>query len=407
MNRNRRMAARRFCRFERLESRRLMAGNVTAELIHGSLYLNGDDAANGIAIVATENPGEVRVTGTPATATDATELNGQDGPLTFIVTADIVIRMGAGNDGVELNGVSVPDDLTIETGDGVDRVIVGSTLMEDGGSSAPYVAWPPVGQVVPGGHTTLYAPLHRTAGFVEVGGSLSIDTAEHSDFVFLGRTYVTGDIGLRTGNGDDFFIVRTAAARNLNAGMEAGPDLANVAALTTRSQMIFDMGDGHDILSVSSSRAHGPATFLGSYGSNYLGFGANTFYQSLYASCGGWDDRIVVRASVIYGSMTFVTGGGSDRIDVEYVFGGFLSANTGAGNDVLNISGSALANVYAVLAEGDDQLWLVVSRIINPFISHGGDGINDAVFHYGSSANMFALPGFDHVVNGWPAGLTM
>src|SRR5687767_1367977 len=103
MNRIFRAARGRSMHVEQLETRRVMAGNILAEVIDGTLFIDGDDLANGIAIQGTENPGEVRLIPVPAVAGDVTYLNDQTGHLTFEFTEDIVIRMGGGNDGVELN----------------------------------------------------------------------------------------------------------------------------------------------------------------------------------------------------------------------------------------------------------------------------------------------------------------
>ena len=106
------------------------AGGVNRD--HGTLFIDGDELANGIAIHATETPNEVLLIPVPAVAGDVTYLNDQTGHLTFEFTEDIVIRMGAGNDGVELNNVYVPRDLTIDTGDGLDRISIGSVIGPQG-----------------------------------------------------------------------------------------------------------------------------------------------------------------------------------------------------------------------------------------------------------------------------------
>jgi hypothetical protein len=54
------------CRFESLESRRLLAGDVTARIDNGKLIIKGDKLDNGITIVAGANAGEVVITGVDA-----------------------------------------------------------------------------------------------------------------------------------------------------------------------------------------------------------------------------------------------------------------------------------------------------------------------------------------------------
>ena len=400
-------------RFERLEPRHLMAGNVTVELIDGTLYLDGDDAANGIAIVGTETPGEVRITGTPAFAGDITELNEQDGPLTFVVTKDIVIRMGAGNDGVEMNNVGVPRNLSIETGAGLDRVAIGYCTM----NAAVNVAWPPATESVPGGAIVnpaydprlnveqdlySYQPLYWTPGTVGVGRNVSISTGEGADYVFLGHTHIGRDLELRTEDGADNFIVHTVSALAFDAGTGRDADLVNITGLSSSGQMTLDTGFGNDFVSYAASHAHAAASFLGGHGDNQFYIGTSAFSGALYGEFGVDQDRFVIRSSMLLGNSNFVTGQGADRIDINYTFGRFVSANMGDHGDSLNIVGSALDNIYAALGEGDDQLSLVVSRILYPFISDGGNGAGDILHQYGSAANVISLPGFEHRNNSWP-----
>ncbi len=417
MHRHCRPASYERLQFERLESRHLMAGNVTVELIDGTLYLDGDDAANGIAIVGAETPGEVRITGTPAFAGDVTELNEQDGPLTFVVTKDIVIRMGGGNDGVEMNNVGVPRNLSIETGAGLDRVAIGYCTM----NATVNVVWPPANQQVPGGlildprslsapqdgtlggiYEPIHKPLYWTPGTVGVGRNAYISTGEDADYVFLGHTHIGRDLALRTEDGADNFIVHTVSALNFDAGMGRDADLANITGLSSSGQMTIETGFGNDFVSYAASHAHGAATFLGGHGDNQFYIGASAFSGSLYGEFGVDHDRLVIKGSMLLGNSTFVTGQGADRIDINYSVGRFVSANTGDHGDSFNIVGSALDNIYAALGDGDDQLSLVVSRILYPFTADGGNGAGDILHQYGSAANVISLPGFEHRNNSWP-----
>jgi hypothetical protein len=395
-----------------------MAGNITIELVDGSLYIDGDDDANGIAIVGTETPGEIRITGTPAYAGDITQLNEQDGPLTFTVTKDIVIRMGGGNDGVEINNVSVPRSLSIETGDGFDRVAIGYCTM----NAAVNVAWPPIDQNVPGGAILnpaaftaassatldvkppvyLYEPLNWTTGTVGVGRNLSITTGDAADYVFLGHTHVGRDLALRTDDGQDNFIAHTMSALNVDIGTGRDADLVNITGLQTRGQMTLETGFGDDFVSYAASHAHGAASFLGGHGNNQFFVATSVFSGSLYGEFGVDQDRMIIRSSMLLGNSNFVTGQGADRIDINYSFGRFVSANMGEHGDSLNIVGSALDNIYAALGDGDDQFSLVVSRILYPFMSDGGNGAGDVLHQYGSAAYVISLPGFEQRSNTWP-----
>jgi hypothetical protein len=359
----------------------------------------------------------------PAVAGDVTYLNDQTGHLTFEFTEDIVIRMGAGNDGVELNNVYVPRDLTIDTGDGLDRVSIGSVIGPEGHAVAPYVAWPPVGEVVPGAMIidpsyvptymvgevvpALYTPLNQLRGVVMVARNLSIDSGGASDYVYLGQSQVIGTFALRSGEGDDVLVIHTASARSIDAGMGRGHDLANIANLVTRVQMTLETGFGNDFVSYAGSHARGPATFLGGHDNNQFYIGSSVFSSTLYAAMGSDNDYLAVKSSMLLGNSTFITNGGSDRVDIDYSFGRFVSFDTGAAVDALVIRGSALDNIYAAMGDGDDHLSLVGSRILHPFVVDGGTGANDVLHTYGSAAYTIGTPGFEHKTSNWPGWLKM
>jgi hypothetical protein len=400
--------------FESLETRRALAGNITVGVLEGSLIVEGDDAANGVAIVGTENPGEVRVTGTPAFDGDVTLLNEQDGPLTFIVTKNVVIRTFAGNDGVELNKLSVMGNLTIETGEGLDRVSVGSSVT----AGAPTIAWPPADEYVPGGAIVrtieprgwaqpqvIYEPLSETAGSVGITGTLSILTAEDSDYVFLGRVTVLKDIALRTADGEDIFIARTSSARHLDAGMGDAKDLANIAHFTTTGRMTLETGFGNDIISVAASHSLGSAALFAGHGDNHVVIDNSFFSDTLYATSGIDHDYFALRRSVVVGGTTFVTSSGSDRVDVDYSVVRFFSAHTGNGGDAVIVRGSALDGIYAVLGDGDDQLWLIASAVSYSVYVDAGGGGNDLFHLYQRAAGSYTLAGFEHLREGWPWGM--
>ncbi len=414
MYRNQRAAGR--ILFERLECRRVLAGNVTAALVDGTLTLTGDIFGNGIAIVGTETPGEVRVTGTPATPFDQTLVNGQSEPLTFVVTKDIVIDTGDGNDGIEVGKVMLRGSLTIEAGDDLDYVCIGSSRADDGTIYSAPISWPPPGQDVPGREVidfdgqpfvvprTVYTPLNHSPGFVYVAGELRVGTGDGSDYIYVGRTSVGSDITARTGGSDDVFVVRAAGAHNLDLGMARGADLVNISVLATRGAMTVETGFDNDIVSIVNSHAQGSTSLLGSDGQNHFAITNCLFYGSVYGAFGDQSDRVTIRASVMLGNATFFTRGGVDRIDLDYSVGKFFSANTGAGTDLVCVRGSALDNIFAGLGEGDDQMWLVGSSVERPILSDGGAGI-DYIHHRSCRMTMPGIANFEGVIDGWPAGL--
>ena len=92
--------------FEQLEPRQMMAGDVTAVLQNGNLYLTeakgqiGRD--NGILVSELTN-GKIHIQGTAVTGT-ASKINGQPSQ-DFLMTGSLFVSFGAGNDRVEFSAI--------------------------------------------------------------------------------------------------------------------------------------------------------------------------------------------------------------------------------------------------------------------------------------------------------------
>ncbi len=414
MTRNQRAAGRLL--FERLECRRVLAGNVTAALVDGTLTLTGDIFGNGIAIVGTETPGEVRVTGTPAMPSDQTLVNGQSEPLTFVVTNDIVIDTGGGNDGVEVAKVILRGSLKIEAGDDLDYVCIGSSRGDDGAIYSAAVSWPPAGQEVPGAKSSIHPDSHLLcreqfthrsptpqASFISAA-SCTWGRATAPTMSTSAERRLAPISPLEPAAATTYLWSCAVGARNLNLGMARGADLVNISVLATRGAMTLETGFDNDIVSVVNSHARGSTSLLGSDGHNHFAVTNCLFDGSLYGAFGDQSDRVTIRNSVMKGSATFFTRGGFDRIDVDYSVGMFFSANTGAGSDLVCVRGSALDNIFANLGEGDDQMWMVGSAVERPILSDGGAGI-DYIHHRSCRMTMPGLANFEGIIEGWPAGL--
>ena len=114
--RGRRESARGELGLERLERRLLLSGNVTVEVVDGNLVITGDDQDNSIDIDQAGLPeGQFRILRGDLDTT----INGIPGPVTaFNVTKDVKIRMGDGNDEVDIVDVSVPRHLVFDGAEG-------------------------------------------------------------------------------------------------------------------------------------------------------------------------------------------------------------------------------------------------------------------------------------------------
>lgn len=124
---------------ERLEDRAMMAGNVSAWVSQGTLYIRGDDASNGV-IVRQVSSTTYTVTGTSGNYLlwDSTRVNGSGSAQTFSgVYDDIDVSLNDGNDRIEFRGTSrsspimLTDDLRITGGRGSDALYMENVRNRD------------------------------------------------------------------------------------------------------------------------------------------------------------------------------------------------------------------------------------------------------------------------------------
>lgn len=116
--------------FEHLEDRRLLAGDVTAQIIRGDLVIRGDNLDNGITIAAGTVAGTIVVTGTSAGGA-ATNVNGNaNGAVTLTgFTDDFDIKLKGGNDVITISNLTVRDSLKLKLGKGNDTVTLTSVTV--------------------------------------------------------------------------------------------------------------------------------------------------------------------------------------------------------------------------------------------------------------------------------------
>ena len=230
---------------EKLEDRRLLAGNVEVFVTGGGdLIINGDDNSNDL-VIQTVSPGEFRINSSDTTingSTDALTLSG--------VTDDVRINLRNGNNGIIFENTTIPDRLTIRTGNGGDAILfnsgdtihVGSDLRINSGSGSDTVS--DVGD----GHARL-----------NVGDDLSVTTRSGGDTVSIALA-ITGDrFTVNTGDGDDSVTLGVPASHGIAAGAGGlsistgnGSDDVELLGMVFRDRANVKTGSGSDQLQLTS-----------------------------------------------------------------------------------------------------------------------------------------------------------
>lgn len=249
-NRRRRLAAVSTPAIERLESRRLLTGNVTVELKRDDVHIEGDRHDNSISITVSQ-------AGLTITGRNQTTVNGR--PELFIPAAslpaeidDVYIRMGAGNDTVDANlsGVVIHDDLHVDLGSGNDRISavggsVGHNARIYGGADNDVVEW---------------------SGFT-VANDLSVFLGSGNNNLTLNNGTVNDDISVHGGRDSDRLTMRSLTiADNAHLFTDGGNDFVSVADSRVGGNALVALGSGNDELVVTNSRFAGRTSALGGSG---------------------------------------------------------------------------------------------------------------------------------------------
>jgi hypothetical protein len=204
--------------FERLEDRRLLAGDVTAQIVKGDLVIRGDNAGNGITIAAGSVAGTVVITGINAGGA-ATRVNGTaNGAVTLSgLTDDVIIKLKGGNDVVTMTGpLTIPGDLDIGGGKG---------------------------------HDTF------TLGNVTIGDSLKMKLARGNDTATLTNVTVSDDAQIKAKSGSDTVMITNSIFEELEVRMGQGNDNLGIGGTTVRDQTTLKGGRGTNLLTTGSGNS--------------------------------------------------------------------------------------------------------------------------------------------------------
>jgi hypothetical protein len=210
------------CKFESLENRQLMAGDVMASVHAGTLFIKGDNLSNGITITAGAIPNQVIITGTTV-AGSGTTVNGiTNAPVAVNnVTMDMKISMKSGNDVVTIHNLTVNGTTKFKGGAGIDALTMTSST---------------------------------------VCGDLKVKTGGSADNVTLTATNVNGTAKIAT-QGDCDSVTLTGS---------------NFGALHT------NLDQDNDTLTITNTQVVTATTLEGGQGINTFVDGKSNFFGSLY-----------------------------------------------------------------------------------------------------------------------------
>ena len=356
---------------ELLESRRLLAGDVSVEVVDGNLVMRGDRASNQIEVrKISDGTAALAIIGLAGEDGVPTTVNGAERIAVDGVTGDVIAAMYRGDDLIYIHDADLPGAVKIRMGTGNDTVLVGGLPRTGEPVPEPVPAdvidaffernaeSVDIADPIPVDPVPVVPILPREIANVTVAGSVSIATHGGQDRIGMGSVDVAGNLNIASGSRDDFLTLglnelpRPAGEDdpngvdgestislplnvrgNMNLHTGGGADFAWLEALHVGQNLRINLGAGDDALGYDQGRIGGNFSILGSFGDDLIGL------AHLVA------DQIAIR-----------TGHGDDGVGLAAVRAQRLGVGLGTGNDRMRISDSAARIARFHGGSGTDSL---------------------------------------------------
>jgi hypothetical protein len=326
----------------------VLADNVTTAFARGTLKLKGDADANTLTLdQAGLNSDQIRVTGGPTT------IDGSPDDVVFIGgVAGLQVDLGAGDDTLTINLVSLTAAVKIKMGAGADTVAITSSNSDDavnidlgGGDNALQFC---------GGHTggalTIKvgagtgAPRNAVCGMHSAlghGSTLVVDSVVVDEGLSLKGSKTTEAITLFD------LLVGTNAAIALGGGSDA---LAICSSPIGKSLKV-KMGKGAGTTLAASCGGTATAS-----GDNALDVEGNAIGDAFSAKMGGSDDSVVLAGNNITGATKLDLGQGINDLNFDGTVGDSLTVKSGKDADVVQIKGTIGNNTTVNAGAGNNVI---------------------------------------------------
>lgn len=329
--------------FECLQSRELLAGDVTAAVQGQMLVITGDDQANGVMLTYDAASRSFQVRGVDAGGSPTT-INGLDTSQpanvpSFTNVKTVYVGLGKGDDVFQTGSPAATDVviakwLSIEMGEGNDHVVLGQAGNGAGGS----------------------APV---ATSLQVGTGLKVDLGDGNDQLDLANARIGQRLQIIAGNGDDQIRFPTEFT-------PTGQTTPQVFPVQVRDNLFVSLGSGEDVLQMRHVSIRRNLLIQDGDGS------ADITLDDVQAS-----KRIDIH-----------TAGDADEVSLEWVRAKQLAINTNGGLDQVSLAHARFTTLNVKLGSGQDRLTLSDTR--TSFAAHL-NGEDDGAVLLGSGNKLRGL----------------
>lgn len=324
-------------RLEQLETRALLAGNISVDVAGGNLIVRGDNRDNQVAILQLGS-GEYAVIGF-----NGTEVEGEAEPFVVSgVNGNIDVDLKKGNDLLGVgNDVSGLIALAQALGFG-DELGDAEALEEDlldllESADAP---------------ERLEVPRH-----------LLVRTGDGHDGVGVSADIGRG-VNVNLGNGDNTFaLVNSTVEDNVIARSGSGADDLLVSVSLIDGVLDANMGNGVNSVTVSDTGIGKSAVIVSGKNSDYIDIADSAIEDNLIVRTGDGADEVYAHSHgaegmVIDGLVDIDTGSQADYVELAGDVGRDVNIRTGSHDDeVFLLDLEIRKNLFVNLGAGNDDLW--------------------------------------------------
>jgi hypothetical protein len=323
---------------ERLEVREMKAGDITAVLQNGSLFLTeaaGQAGKNNAVTISELSNGMVRVAGNAIADGTVSKVNGlayQD----FRVAGSLNVNLGAGNDLLVIGGEGDPAatptftsvNIDVSAPQPVNLPATGATAATKG-TTAMVVAPPTVPALPDDDNVNIWG--------INVTGSMSITTGVGSDNVFVSGANVgtsgSGNLSINTGIGADTVE---------STGQIAGTITVQMNGLPT------DV----DHVTFNGVYAQGNVQIITGAGNDFVNVLTTSTNATVIIQTGAGNDTVALLNIHAVDKLMASLGDGNDSLSVDYVYSNRFDFEGGAGTNSLtitkNLEGATMPGAYTL-----------------------------------------------------------
>jgi hypothetical protein len=281
--------------FERLETRQMMAGNVSAAVVGTNLTITGDNLENYLTLHEIGATGRWEVVGLKTSINGNAPHFSTSGPI-----ESITINLNGGNDRLTIQGGGI-SSLNINAGDGNDRTILANLQI----------------------------------GNLLFNGDSSDDPKGGNDSLTINSTNVSGQSTINLDGGNDSATVNNSQLGTLSIDGGAGNDSTNIKNSHVGKSLTLIGEDGNDATTLKNLTI---GTFL-----HYEG--DNGDENDGFPTSGGGNDRLVINnVQVTDSTFAFFSSidmqDGNDTATINKFVDQDLQLTMGAGNDKLSMTNS-------------------------------------------------------------------